>query len=257
MRRQSIPPAPKPCVVCGAVFERRPSEPWRNFNNRLTCSGRCKGERIKRTRYALGIDPPRIELICETCGKKFYCRPSAQLSATGSIKRFCSRECQGVARRRVDWSYPTPAQTIVACRVCGREKISWTNYGRKYCDYLCAALGRTRDRELAHPTRPEMAVRAALETLGDSFEQQRIIYPYVVDFFLPERNAIIECLGDYFHCNPEKYPHGPVDDRQREWIEKDRQRFPALERMGFRLITIWASEIKNSDPVALLRERLG
>lgn len=241
------------CVVCGNTFLRTPIKNRNNlFVNRQTCGVPCQKKLASQTRKETGVDPQRINLICETCGKLFWCRPSARISANGSVKRFCSRACQGVSIRRTDWSYLRPSQFVLICRSCGKEKIAFKYGNPTYCSHVCAALGRAQKRGLANPTRPENAIRDALESIGEPFEQQRIIYPYVVDFFLPERNTVVECLGDYHHCNPAKFPNGPIDERQRRGIERDRERFSALESQGYRIVKLWASEIKRSNPNLLI-----
>lgn len=72
-----------------------------------------------------------------------------------------------------------------------------------------------------------------------------------VDIYVPEKNLVIECLGDYWHMNPKKY--SPTDlnkstkrTAQEQW-EKDKRRKLFLESLGYKVIEIWESEINNGD----------
>jgi very-short-patch-repair endonuclease len=48
----------------------------------------------------------------------------------------------------------------------------------------------------------EVAVAAELKQRGEPFEVQRRFHWYVVDFYLPERNLVIEADGAYWHSLP-------------------------------------------------------
>lgn len=56
-----------------------------------------------------------------------------------------------------------------------------------------------RAPKITHPTSIEVAVGDELRRRGEAFEFQQPFGRYVVDFFLPEREMILECDGDYWH----------------------------------------------------------
>jgi very-short-patch-repair endonuclease len=62
-----------------------------------------------------------------------------------------------------------------------------------------AQAQRAKIRRQASPTSIERSVRDVLNTLGESYIFQYPIGRYTVDFYLPDRNLIIECDGEYWH----------------------------------------------------------
>lgn len=75
---------------------------------------------------------------------------------------------------------------------------------------------------LANPTKAEKAFACRLSKMGVRFEQQKVIAPYIVDFFLVEQNLIVELDGS-----------GHKHRR-----EKDAQRDRYLRRQGHKIIRI-------------------
>lgn len=69
------------------------------------------------------------------------------------------------------------------------------------------------------------------------------------DFFI-EPNILIEVHGDYWHCNPVKYPTGPINDRQRYKIHRDIQKAQAVSKTH-KLLIIWEADINNDNYLAL------
>jgi very-short-patch-repair endonuclease len=61
----------------------------------------------------------------------------------------------------------------------------------------------------------ETAVAAALQQLGCAFEQHVRMGPWVVDFYLADRQLVIECDGTYWH----NLPASRVRDRKKNhWM---------------------------------------
>lgn len=89
---------------------------------------------------------------------------------------------------------------------------------------------------------------------------KEIEHSYQCDIFIPvQRNRerfikqpiIIECDGDFIHCNPRFYPEDFVrfpnsnDKRTTKYIwERDRIRTEELTAKGFKVIRLWGHEIK-------------
>lgn len=78
----------------------------------------------------------------------------------------------------------------------------------------------------------ERAVRAKLESSGIPFEEQKGIWRYRVDFFLPESNEVIECDGDFWHSRPEAKA-------------RDARKDIYLASLGYRVWRFWESDIKS------------
>ena len=77
--------------------------------------------------------------------------------------------------------------------------------------------------EVKQLTDPEIFIKNQLEKMNIKFEYQKNIYynkcKYRVDYIID--NIIIEIQGDYYHCNPRIYKHGPINSIQANNIAKD------------------------------------
>lgn len=73
--------------------------------------------------------------------------------------------------------------------------------------------------------------------LGVKFRRQAIIFGWIVDFYCPSHNLIVEVDGAY-HQNPEQ-------------IELDRKRDTAMKISDFRILRVVNGEVENNLPVAL------
>lgn len=72
---------------------------------------------------------------------------------------------------------------------------------------------------------------------------------YFVDCYNPITNEIIECFGDYWHCNPNLYKkdfyHKRVHKTAKEIWEQDKIRIENLEKLDYSVKIIWESDWKN------------
>jgi G:T-mismatch repair DNA endonuclease (very short patch repair protein) len=66
------------------------------------------------------------------------------------------------------------------------------------------------------------------------------------DIYLPEHNVIIEVDGDFWHCNPIKYPNGPVSKCQHKNIERDKIKNQWALDNGYTLLRFWEDDINNN-----------
>jgi very-short-patch-repair endonuclease len=92
-------------------------------------------------------------------------------------------------------------------------------------------------------TKPERTVDEWLHRKGIDHEHQRRFRIGFVDYFVPDRNLVIEVDGDYWHSRPEQ-------------IGKDRARTAYLEKIGVRVIRIAEHDIyadidKAMEPAGL------
>ena len=98
----------------------------------------------------------------------------------------------------------------------------------------------------------ETKVATILESLNVPFEQQVTIDKYTVDF-LVDKKYIVECYGDFWHCNPHQYTssyfnRGKKKTAQEIW-ERDTQRKEHFEKMGYKFLCLWESDIHNNPKV--------
>ncbi len=124
-----------------------------------------------------------------------------------------------------------------------RRKISIAskNYWEKFS--LEERREKTKKAVLAsqetNPSSLELTIQKLLKSLKIEFEPQKSIGPYVVDIYIPSKNLILECDGNYWHHLPGRENH----DRKRDiWFRKK----------GYSILRLWESEIKKITPLKLV-----
>jgi len=89
-------------------------------------------------------------------------------------------------------------------------------------------------------TKPECIFEEILINNNIQFEKQKWIKRYKVDFYLPERNLIVEIQGCYFHgC--EQCGHN--SEKQLQARDNDNSRKLNLEKLGYQVKFIWEHEL--------------
>ena len=111
-------------------------------------------------------------------------------------------------------------------------------------------------------TKIESRVAQFLTDLGLKYKHNHKLDKYSVDF-LVESKYIIECYGDFWHCNPTKYEpefynRGLKCLASDRW-SKDEFRKKELESMGFTFLALWENEINNNPKYckSKIRKHLG
>jgi len=100
-------------------------------------------------------------------------------------------------------------------------------------------------------TKPELIVRKWLWNHGFRFRLYRKDLPGKPDIVLPKYKAIIFIHGCFWHRHDCKYTSTPKTN-QEFWnkklnrnVERDKNNIKTLEESGWRVLVIWACEIKN------------
>jgi very-short-patch-repair endonuclease len=96
----------------------------------------------------------------------------------------------------------------------------------------------------------EQKVEQILQSLNVDYTPQASIDRYTVDFLVNEK-YIVECYGDYWHCNPHQYTSsyfnkGKKKTAEEIW-ERDMKRKEQFEKMGYKFLCLWESDI-NTQP---------
>lgn len=69
---------------------------------------------------------------------------------------------------------------------------------------------------------------------------------FTTDIYNPETKEIIECYGDYWHCNPKKYSkdfyHKRAHKSAKDIWKKDKMREKELQKLGYKMKIIWESD---------------
>lgn len=202
------------CRVCGKRFLIKSYLARQGFG--LYCSQKCQH---------VDYNQKRISLICEQCHKHFKKPPSvAEKQAS-----FCSKKCHDDFMR--DY-----VEKI--CQNCHRkfQLPRWElNKGRgSFCSRECYI-------EFKGETSIEKKIRLALISAHIRFSQEKKIGVYRADFLIDGKNTIIECDGDYWH----KIPGA---------IEKDQRKDKYLNNLGYKVVRITESHIRQSSSNQLIKE---
>ena len=98
-------------------------------------------------------------------------------------------------------------------------------------------------------THIELSMKQILSDLNIKYNFQYFISTkdnkYCFDFYIPEKNILIECDGDYWHGNPKFYK--TLNDIQIKNQQKDLRKNDFALKMGYKLIRFWEDEFKNKD----------
>lgn len=126
-----------------------------------------------------------------------------------------------------------------------REKLLKMNCSDEHKNML---LNNTLNMQ-KHGTNIERIVENQLKLMSITFLKQHIIKNddiiTICDFFIPKYNLVIECNGDYWHCNPEKYTTGPINKTQENTIVKDKLKLEFYNSLNYNTVILWESEIND------------
>ncbi len=100
-------------------------------------------------------------------------------------------------------------------------------------------------------TKPEILVRKFLFANGFRFRKNDKRYPGKPDIVMPKYKTVIFVHGCFWHGHD--CPAGKLPETRKEFWEKkisenvarDKRNKKELERLGWRVITIWQCELKN------------
>jgi very-short-patch-repair endonuclease len=155
------------------------------------------------------------------------------------------------ANAKLFWSDPTRRlylSELMRGRVFSEEtryKISvarkrwWSNPENKRTQLM--KLRRGIRRIMSQKTSSlEVAVRRVLDALDVEHIHQHIIGTYLVDFYLPKYNLVLECNGNYWHDFPDR-------------IEHDKRREAYITSLGYKVVYLTEPEIRADVVGAVLK----
>lgn len=198
------------CIICGKEF-------YSETHQRKYCSNRCR------------IFDPHYIIQCKYCGKLFFRR-------RGKKSEYCSITCKNKDRAVIP--------EIRHCLNCGKEiKVYPHQIKRnkgKYCSPEC------QFKHCNSGTDIEMMVKKWLDEHNVKYEYQyHLDGKFYPDFYLPDKNIILEVQGDYWHANPKIYSADKLDERQKKHIVRDKRKFGYYKHKGIKYYELWGLDIKQ------------
>lgn len=181
-----------------------------------------------------GNRKPQTFRNCARCGQRFG--PLDRLS-----RRFCSLSCKSAAQkdqttakrgRRYEHLDRARVDTCLVCKAEYKARSDHAGRQQRYCSHDCYMRSREE-------TTIEAAVRGALASAGITFETQRRIGNFYVDFLTPG-NVVVEADGDYWHSLPDV-------------AAKDKRKDAYLSAQGYRVLHLSESEIRQGTDVIVKR----
>jgi G:T-mismatch repair DNA endonuclease (very short patch repair protein) len=139
------------------------------------------------------------------------------------------------------------------------SRIGENEYNKRMKNYRMKQIFPIKDTSI------ELKIQNFLKELKMDFfthNYMRIPEAFQCDILIPTLNLIIECDGDFFHCNPKfysaefiRFPNGH-DKRNAKMIwERDKLRVDQLLEKGFKVLRLWENEIHKMT-LNDFRERL-
>lgn len=224
-------PDHRQCLYCHSIYENKSN------NTSIFCSRSCSIDfkRNNREFYHKFIKKAKINKIkkvCEFCQIEFLIWPYQK------NRKCCSKKCS-----------LSNSRDHIECPTCKKIFSAPKYEKRKYCSERCAMQGVKKRKSYF-----------GLDIFDFLSAKYNIIDEYYIkynnkrlwaDIVLTDFNIVVECNGDYWHCNPQIYPpdyyHGKIKKTAKNIWQDDLIKKTAFEQLGFLYITIWENDW-NSDP---------
>jgi len=224
------------CAFCGKTFVCTNTEAeYKKF-----CSVKCSGQAHKKEEHERY--KTTISCTCEVCKKIF---DVWAYRGKGRKVRFCSRKCKHEAGR-----------ITINCKGCGQLFITtkWEynqNSPGKYCSFCRESFYKNSTSFFEEEVKEELSKKLTIDTRKVvEVNKKKKIYPDITI-----GDVIVECQGDYWHCNPKKfsadYIHLRYNKTAKEIWEKDEKRKEALLKKGFKVIFLWEDDWVNNKEETL------
>jgi very-short-patch-repair endonuclease len=102
-----------------------------------------------------------------------------------------------------------------------------------------------------NPTAPEKSFALMLEELGIEYETQKIVGGKIYDFYVPEKNMLIEVDGDFWHAKDKSL--NEMTMVQKKTFFNDLRKNAIAKNNGYELERVWEGEL--SDQYELIKSR--
>lgn len=206
---------------------------------------------------------------CLNCGKPFERYKHILHPRTGKPTQYCSNECNRTSKEKIqklkewglseknhwkkkecqDKAKETKVRLYGDPNYNNMEKLIETmtqKYGVPYGIYLpkCMSNGKRISN---------FQKRVYTETLKQYTDAKLEVYLHdtqkSVDIFIPSENKVIECHGDYWHCNPalfrSDYYNRLVHLTAQQIWDRDKQKKDTLEGAGYQVEIVWENTNKK------------
>jgi len=84
-----------------------------------------------------------------------------------------------------------------------------------------------------------------LKTLNIEFINQYNLNNSLFDYYIPNKDILIEVDGDWYHCNPNIHPE-PKYNIQKQTLRNDKYKNKLCKNNNIKLLRFWENDIKNN-----------
>ena len=203
------------CPICGLSFETSKK------SKQKFCSLKCQGEWQSQQ---IGILNPRFtqqKIPCEYCGKEFYTK---QYKLRNGQHNFCCNECRQKWYSEI-WS----------------QDSTWKEISKKRAVNILS-----NQKNPSINSTPQLKLNKLLNILHIDFINEYPCEYYSIDNYLPKYNLMIEVMGDFWHCNPQKYKE-IKQNIQMQRIPKDKAKHSYIKNQyNIEILYLWENDIINN-----------
>ena len=93
------------------------------------------------------------------------------------------------------------------------------------------------------PTGCEVLMIELLESIKVKFETQKIVHGKIFDFYIPEKNMLLEVDGNYWHGYGLKLEE--MNDIQKKSYKNDKQKEIFAKGLGYNILRVWEHELQD------------
>lgn len=164
------------------------------------------------------FEKQKKEIQCKQCKKEFL----VIRAVYKKHPKFCSKTCKDISE--VDQIY----SICRGCKISFNLPRSAIDRGRgSFCTWECY-------KKYKGESSLELLVRQQLERLNEPFQQEMRVGKFRMDFFLPKRNLVIECDGEYWHM-------------QKNAKLRDKRKDKFLKSLGYNILRLSGQDIIKSN----------
>lgn len=266
----------KKCLFCGNDFDT-------SRNNAKYCSNDCRYNSMSTTLNPLR---KRRTIKCLECGK--------DVEVINYTKtKFCSISCSTKHQKRNEDKMSS--KVLKTCHHCNKEYYTW-NYQKnsKFCSIECKCLNGRVEKECSVCNKSYVSTKWEDDgycskkcrnkvSIRRKSKFEKIIYDYLflklTDYnvesntfikidnrqmfpdILINKKIVIECFGDYWHCNPEfynkNYFHKQIRKYSSEIWEYDNEKEKIFKNNGYQVIRIWENDfMKNKITLDEIKNKI-
>lgn len=213
----------------------------------ISCGSKWNIEHKKfETWRLLKIEKQRVEIPCFECGKLLY-RTKRKIDS--GKRQFCNLKCNGRFNSKLFSGEGNPffGKKLEKKSLIKQKETLMKNHNVSNAFFL------SNRNKLS---KPQLMLLSMLTEKFDAkeFKSESLIdcngKKYYADIFHIATNTVIEFYGDYWHCNPRKYPstfyHHVKRKTAQEIRDNDALRCQLLVDAGYHVVIIWELDF-NAD----------